>query len=88
MVLMSLCLLKLTRPWPCWLQPFSHMLPPRCVPPGSPVACVTPEVADRTGLPSSCVVAAGTTDSIAAFLAAGVREPGHAVTSLGLSHEV
>lgn len=37
----------------------------------------------RFGLPSSCQVVAGTTDSIAAFIAANATEPGHAVTSLG-----
>lgn len=37
----------------------------------------------RFGLPSSCQVVAGTTDSIAAFIAANTTEPGHAVTSLG-----
>ena len=35
------------------------------------------------GLPGNCTVHAGTTDSIAAFLAAGVGAPGDAVTSLG-----
>ena len=42
-----------------------------------------PEVARRTGLPSTAVLHAGTTDSIAAFLASGARRPGEAVTSLG-----
>ncbi|CAI0437848.1 unnamed protein product [Linum tenue] len=36
-----------------------------------------------TGFPGDCVVCAGTTDSIAAFLAARATEPGKAVTSLG-----
>ena len=35
------------------------------------------------GLPASCTIHAGTTDSIAAFLAAGAEAPGDAVTSLG-----
>lgn len=35
------------------------------------------------GLPAGCTVHAGTTDSIAAFLAAGASGPGEAVTSLG-----
>lgn len=35
------------------------------------------------GLSKECVVCTGTTDSIAAFLAAGTTEPGRAVTSLG-----
>lgn len=51
--------------------------------PGSPVACVTPAAAAAYGLPASCLVCAGTTDSIAAFVAAGVTETGQAVTSLG-----
>lgn len=37
----------------------------------------------RFGLPASCQVVAGTTDSIAAFIAANATAPGHAVTSLG-----
>jgi D-ribulokinase len=36
-----------------------------------------------TGLSRNCVVSTGTTDSIAAFLAARTTEPGRAVTSLG-----
>eukprot|EP00434_Breviolum_minutum_P012415 symbB.v1.2.010935.t1/scaffold722.1/size169129/12 len=39
--------------------------------------------AARLGLPTTCRVAAGTTDSIAAFLAAETTEVGEAVTSLG-----
>lgn len=35
------------------------------------------------GLPVHCTIRAGTTDSIAAFLAAGAEGPGDAVTSLG-----
>lgn len=65
------------------LQPYSPLLPPRVVAPGAPVAPVTPAASQRTGLPPSCMVAGGTTDSIAAFLAAGVVRPGQAVTSLG-----
>eukprot|EP00854_Cymbomonas_tetramitiformis_P010575 gene10575-12511_t len=37
----------------------------------------------EVGLPSNALVCAGTTDSIAAFLAAEVTKPGQAVTSLG-----
>ena len=44
------------------------------VAPGTPVAGVSAAVAARTGLPSDCLVCAGTTDSIAAFVAAGVTE--------------
>lgn len=56
---------------------------PRIVKPGTPVGSVTRQIARQFGLPSDCTVCAGTTDSIAAFLASGAREPGEAVTSLG-----
>ncbi|NEP43729.1 MAG: FGGY-family carbohydrate kinase [Okeania sp. SIO2H7] len=56
---------------------------PRVVVPGTTVGNVTPEVANRFGLPAECQVKAGTTDSIAAFLASGASSPGEAVTSLG-----
>lgn len=59
------------------------MFPKRVFAPSAPVAAVTPAVASSAGLPSGCVVCAGTTDSIAAFVAAGVSQPGEAVTSLG-----
>jgi sugar (pentulose or hexulose) kinase len=71
--------------YPPWLtaQPFAHLLPPTVCAPGAPVARLTPAAAAATGLPPACVVCGGTTDSIAAFLAAGVSAPGQAVTSLG-----
>ncbi|KAG2426897.1 hypothetical protein HXX76_012684 [Chlamydomonas incerta] len=71
--------------YPDWLarQPFAELLPARVVAPGAPVAPVSTAVAARTGLPGDCLVCAGTTDSIAAFVAAGVTEAGQAVTSLG-----
>jgi sugar (pentulose or hexulose) kinase len=53
------------------------------VAPGQAVATVMPAVARTFGLPAGCTVCGGTTDSIAAFVAAGVSEPGQAVTSLG-----
>jgi len=40
-------------------------------------------VAVKLDIPDDCIVRAGTTDSIAAFMAAGAAEPGDAVTSLG-----
>lgn len=71
--------------YPEWLidQEFACLFPTAVFAPGSPVANLTPEVSQRTGIPETCIVCAGTTDSIAAFLAAGVTEPGQAVTSLG-----
>ncbi len=56
---------------------------PQVVAPGTPVGEVTAQVGDRFGFPRDCTVCAGTTDSIAAFLASGVNLPGEAVTSLG-----
>ena len=56
---------------------------PRVVAPGTPVGEVRDQVGDRFGFPRDCIVCAGTTDSIAAFLASGVNLPGEAVTSLG-----
>jgi len=60
----------------------SEALPP-VVCPGEPIGVVDAAVATRWGLPEDCVVVGGTTDSIAAFLAAGASEIGDAVTSLG-----
>ncbi len=51
--------------------------------PGATIGLVLPQWCDRFGLPASCGVYAGTTDSIAAFLASGAQEIGEAVTSLG-----
>jgi sugar (pentulose or hexulose) kinase len=56
---------------------------PQVVAPGTPVGEVRSQVGDRFGFPRDCMVCAGTTDSIAAFLASGVNLPGEAVTSLG-----
>lgn len=70
--------------YPEWLTnlPLFPLLP-KVVVPGTPVAAVTAAISDRFGLRRDCMVCAGTTDSIAAFLASGAHEPGEAVTSLG-----
>ncbi|CAN6485195.1 unnamed protein product [Victoria cruziana] len=70
--------------YPSWLisQPYSYMLP-TVKAPGTPVAFIKEDVKLRFGLPRDCIACTGTTDSIAAFLAARVAEPGKAVTSLG-----
>ena len=65
------------------LQPFAPLFPTRVIAPGSLAANISPQAASQFGLPTSCVVGGGTTDSIAAFVAAGVSQPGQAVTSLG-----
>ena len=51
--------------------------------PGATVGSVTPEIAQCFSLPQNCLIRAGTTDSIAAFIASGADLPGQAVTSLG-----
>jgi sugar (pentulose or hexulose) kinase len=70
--------------YPDWLLASSvARLLPEVVPPGTPIAPITPTVQERFGLPADCQVCAGTTDSIAAFIASGATQPGEAVTSLG-----
>ncbi|MGF1536097.1 MAG: FGGY-family carbohydrate kinase [Elainellaceae cyanobacterium] len=70
--------------YPKWLVALPHTLVlPRVVPPGTPIAPVQAEIAERYGMPQSSLVCAGTTDSIAAFLASGAAQPGEAATSLG-----
>ncbi|MCU0906056.1 MAG: FGGY-family carbohydrate kinase [Rhodobacteraceae bacterium] len=71
--------------WPDWMGALP--LPPRLLPvahlPGDPLDRIAPAVASRFELSRGTVVHAGTTDSIAAFLAAADPVPGAAVTSLG-----
>jgi D-ribulokinase len=70
--------------YPDWIKqlPAAALLP-RIVAPGSSIGPITGRMAHHFALPRECQVRAGTTDSIAAFLATGARKPGEAVTSLG-----
>lgn len=70
--------------YPSWLKsfPFSHIFP-KVLPSGEVVGRVMEEISQRYGINPDCVVKAGTTDSIAAFLASGANNLGDAVTSLG-----
>ena len=77
-----------------WLRghPAAARLAPRVLRPGDATGCEVVAAAasspaqKTTYLPAGCLLAGGTTDSIAATLAAGVRStPGDAVTSLGSS---
>ncbi|CAM0871055.1 unnamed protein product [Alopecurus aequalis] len=70
--------------YPSWLmaQPYSHMLPSVRAP-GAPIGPIKEDLCSQFGFSKKCVVCTGTTDSIAAFLAARTTEPGKAVTSLG-----
>ncbi len=56
---------------------------PEVVAPGQHLGTILRPVADALGLPPLLEIRAGSTDSIAAFLASGATEPGDAVTSLG-----
>ncbi|XWK91489.1 MAG: FGGY-family carbohydrate kinase [Phormidium sp.] len=70
--------------YPEWIEnleiPFQL---PKVLTPGTPISEVTSEIAASLKLRKDCVVCAGTTDSIAAFLASGAKSPGEASTSLG-----
>ncbi|MDZ7957027.1 MAG: FGGY-family carbohydrate kinase [Aulosira sp. DedQUE10] len=70
--------------YPEWLTQLQIPIQlPKVLPPGTPIAKLRPEIIDKFGLRPDCLVCAGTTDSIAAFLASGAKSPGEAVTSLG-----
>ncbi|PSN17259.1 carbohydrate kinase [filamentous cyanobacterium CCP5] len=69
--------------YPDWIPDSLRRLLPQVLAPGSRVAPIHPEAASLFGLPTTCHIHAGTTDSIAAFLASGADQPGMAVTSLG-----
>lgn len=73
-----------TMRYPEWLSSMmTAPVLPEILTPGATVGSVTPEIAQRFSLPQNCLVRAGTTDSIAAFIASGANRPGQAVTSLG-----
>lgn len=71
--------------WPGGLNEILHAKAklPAVYPPGKMVSTISPSIAKQTGLPHTTRLHAGTTDSIAGFLASGASQPGDAVTSLG-----
>lgn len=71
--------------WPAWMDQLGLPagLLPQVLKPGTPLGPVRPDLAARWGLSPEAQICAGTTDSTAAFIASGAREPGEAVTSLG-----
>ncbi len=71
--------------WPDWLSKLdiAPATLPKVQTPGSVIGRVLKEVAEDLGLSLQCKIIAGTTDSIAAFIATGAKNPGEAVTSLG-----
>jgi sugar (pentulose or hexulose) kinase len=70
--------------WPDWViaLPHSHLLP-KVRTPGAVIGPIQPDFAAHFGINPECTVHAGTTDSTAAFIAAGVDETGIGVTTLG-----
>lgn len=70
--------------YPAWFSDLDvQSLLPQVLAPGTPIGLIQPQVAEQLELPKDCQICAGTTDSIAAFLASGANAPGEAVTSLG-----
>lgn len=71
--------------WPSWLSKLDipRNLLPKVVAPGTPIGCISENLARRFGLPESTHIVAGTTDSTASFMATGACEIGEAVTALG-----
>ena len=73
------------RCWPGWLRGLGIRVAmlPEVAEPGTPIGIIDAALATRFGLPPNVVIAAGTTDGCAAFLATGADQTGEAVTSLG-----
>jgi sugar (pentulose or hexulose) kinase len=76
--------------WPTWIPPLlnknrleSSVTLPNVVKPGSYLANILPSIAQKFGFSESLKLMAGTTDSIAGFLASGASWPGDCVSSLG-----
>ncbi|MCC5639745.1 FGGY-family carbohydrate kinase [Nostoc sp. CHAB 5844] len=70
--------------YPEWLEKLEIPIQlPQVLPPGTPIAEIRRDVAIKFRFRHDCLVCAGTTDSIAAFIASGAKSPGEAVTSLG-----
>ncbi len=74
-----------TTRWPDWISQlgFKMGLLPQVHAPGDRIGPISSEIASTFGFPRNAVVVAGTTDGVAAFIAAGGRENGDAVTALG-----
>lgn len=73
------------RRWPGWLDTLGVRREwlPAVVEPGTTIGPIVPALARAWGLREDVLIAAGTTDGVAAFLATGADRPGDAVTSLG-----
>ncbi len=70
--------------WPSWVDHLADVrYLPKPVMPGSTLTTISRSRSRYMGINSACLIRAGTTDSIAAFLASGATQSGQAVTSLG-----
>jgi len=71
--------------WPKWINKIDIdvALLPEVHEPGATIGSLNPEIAKSLGLPSDTQIKAGTTDSIAAVIAAGCSQMGHGMTALG-----
>jgi len=74
--------------WPNWVKSIlttknDCIQLPTVVKPGSLLGKILPDIAKQFGFKENLKVMAGTTDSIAGFLAAGAMQPGDSVSSLG-----
>lgn len=73
-----------TEEWPSWID---KVIDPRLLPQpvavGTPIGVMRSELVQEFGLSSETMVHAGTTDSIAAFVASSPIKIGNAVTSIG-----
>lgn len=70
--------------WPSWIKDFDFArVLPTVHAPGEAIDHIDRVVARQLRVNPDCHIRAGTTDSVAAFIASGARSPGEAVTSLG-----
>ena len=70
--------------YPEWLNKLQISIQlPKVVIPGNPIGKLRSDIVAKYNFSQDCLVCAGTTDSIAAFIASGANFPGEAVTSLG-----
>lgn len=72
--------------WPEWIQAVTvTKVLPKVVPPGTVIGQCAASVMQRLGIKQATppTLKAGTTDSLAAFIATGANQTGEAVTSLG-----
>lgn len=70
--------------WPNWIKQLLAPIPlPKVVAPGTHLGNITTQLATQHGFSPSLKIHAGTTDSIAGFLASGASQTGDTVISLG-----